>query len=72
MQNDGTCLLVDQDDQDNYVELEPEDLNWRASGDLDVHAFAKDLLRDKRLAKKAKEGEELVLGWAKHFLKSFL
>lgn len=26
MQNDGSVTLVQQDDQDNYVDLEPEDL----------------------------------------------
>ena len=56
MQMDGSCLLVDQDDQDNYVELEPEDLNWRTSSGQEVDALEKDPLSDKRLAKKAKEG----------------
>ena len=56
MQIDGSCLLVDQDDQDNYVELEPDNLNWRTSSGQDVDALEKGLVKDKRLAKKAKEG----------------
>jgi hypothetical protein len=27
--HDGNIALVEQDDQDNYVELEPEDIVWR-------------------------------------------
>ena len=27
--HDGNIALVEQDDQDNYVELEPEDIIWR-------------------------------------------